>query len=101
MGLVRSILILILLTVSLAAFGAEPRRVTWTVDGVRRQALVFAPSAGSRWDKDPNVLGPKLDANGVPNQHQIFPAHGDPSDPKQGHAGLFSDSSAWANELLR
>jgi polyhydroxybutyrate depolymerase len=34
----------------------EPRPMTWTVDGVQREALVFEPTAGSPEDRHPLIL---------------------------------------------
>ena len=61
----------LLITLQLALF-AQPRLMTWTVDGVKREAIVYAPRSKSARAKVPLVLA--------------FHGHGDTADNYQGVA---------------
>ena len=75
-------------------------RLTAAVDAAR--APIFLLQAQNDYDLGvTEVLGPRIDAKGFPNRHRLFPPHGDPNDPRQGHGGFFSDASAWGDDVLR
>ena len=58
MNTIKSIFLCLTLMVTLTQLtvAASPRPMTWTVDGVQREALVFVPSHGSPQDKHPLVI---------------------------------------------
>ena len=65
-------------------------------------APIFLIQAQNDYNLGPSqVLGPRIDDKGAPNRHEIFPAHGDPTDHAQGHAAFFSDASAWSVDVLK
>ena len=74
-------------------------RLTAAIDAAH--APIFLLQAENDFNLGPShVLGPRIDAKGPPNRHKIFPPHGDPADHSQGHAGFFSDPSAWSTDVL-
>src|SRR5437763_3038945 len=50
-------LLLFLVFFAVAASAAEPLSLTWTIDGVERQALVFPPAPAAAAAKAPVVFG--------------------------------------------
>jgi polyhydroxybutyrate depolymerase len=48
--------LILLAVVPLVSRAAEPRLMTWDIDGTHREALVFAPSAGAPNDKHPLIF---------------------------------------------
>jgi|GEM_PF-234286 len=66
------------------------------------KAPIFLLQASNDYSLGPSeALGPRIDAKGFPNQHKLFPAHGDAHDHVQGHVGFMSDPSAWSAEMLK
>ena len=74
-------------------------RLTTAIDAAR--APIFLAQARNDYSLGPSeVLGPRVDAKGPPSRHAVFPPHGDPGNPAQGHGGFFSDPQAWGDAVL-
>jgi polyhydroxybutyrate depolymerase len=74
-------------------------RLTTAIEAAR--APIFLAQARNDYSLGPSeVLGPRVDAKGPPSRHTVFPAHGDPGNPAQGHGGFFSDPQAWGDAVL-
>ncbi|HZP65040.1 MAG TPA: prolyl oligopeptidase family serine peptidase [Rudaea sp.] len=76
------------------------QRLGDAVDAAR--APIFLLQAQNDYSLGPSEsLGPRIDAKGGANRHKVFPAHGDPNDHTQGHAGFFADAGAWGDDVLK
>ncbi len=66
----------------------------------KARAPIFILQAQNDYDLGPSEkLGPRLTAKVFPNRYKIFPAHGDPNDHQQGHAGFYTDPEAWGDDV--
>ncbi|CAN5243962.1 hypothetical protein BH10PSE9_BH10PSE9_20690 [soil metagenome] len=61
---------------------------------------IFLMQAHNDYSLGPTTyLGPVVEARGAPNRCAVFPTHGSPTDPTQGHGKFFMDPSAWAPQV--